>query len=144
MPYSVTPTTVTTANQGVDVTVHWDVSNCVSTNYHLIYGKGENLSAWTVDGGKCAIGTSGTYGWTGVPDPGGYSSRFLWFLVVGDNGATTEGSWGLYLGGCRARRHERERRLQHEREGHLGDLRNALRPSPSNREGPGAIPAPFF
>lgn len=101
VPYSITHTGITTSNQGTDGTVTWDVTNCSSANYHIIYGKGENLATWTVDGGKCAIGTSGTYLWTGMPDPSSYASRFLWFLVVGDNGSTTEGSWGLtYPGGA--------------------------------------------
>ncbi len=95
VPSNVTPTSVSTDSHGTDVTVTWDASNCASINYHIIYGKGENLSAWTLDGGKCAIGTSGTYTWNGLPDPTSYTKRFLWFLVVGDNGIGTEGSWGL-------------------------------------------------
>ena len=95
VPYSQTPTNITTANHGTNGTVTWDVADCPSTNYHIIYGKGENLAAWTVDGGKCTIGTSGSYPWTGIPDPSNYASKFLWFLVVGDNGSATEGSWGL-------------------------------------------------
>jgi hypothetical protein len=100
VPYSVNPTKFTTTTHGASGTVTWDTSNCASTNYHIIYGKGENLAAWTVDGGKCSLGTSGNYGWTSIPDPSSYTSRFLWFLVVGDNGGTTEGSWGLTSGGA--------------------------------------------
>ncbi len=95
VPYSVTPAKMTTSSHGTNGTVTWDVSNCASTNYHIIYGKGENLATWAVDGGKCSIGATGTYAWTTVPDPTTYTSRFLWWLVVGDNGGTTEGSWGL-------------------------------------------------
>jgi hypothetical protein len=81
--------------------VIFDKTNCSSTNYHIIYGKGENLGAWTIDGGKCAIGTTGSYSWTSIPDPSSYTKRFLWYLVVGDNASTTEGSWGLtYPGGA--------------------------------------------
>lgn len=94
VPYSVTPATITTENFGVDGTITWDVTNCPSANYHIIYGKGENLATWTVDGGVCNIGTSGTYTWTGIPDPSTYESMFLWFLIVGDDGISTEGSWG--------------------------------------------------
>ena len=48
----------------------------------------------------CTLGASGTYTWSGVPDPSSFTSRCLWFLVVGDNGAGVEGSWGLsYPGG---------------------------------------------
>lgn len=100
VPYSTTATIVTTNNKGVDGTVTWDATGCPSPNYHIIYGKGENLSAWTVDGGKSAIGTSGSYLWTGMPDPSGYASKFLWFLVVGDDGNKTEGSWGLMSNGA--------------------------------------------
>jgi len=100
VPYSATPTRVTTAAHGNDLTVTWDAGNCASANYHLLYGKGENLASWAVDGGVCALGASGTSTWAGVPDPSAYASHFLWFLVVGDNGAGTEGSWGLtYPGG---------------------------------------------
>ncbi len=95
VPYSVTPTAIATSNMGVDGTITWDVANCTSTNYHIIYGKGENLAAWTVDGGVCAIGTTGSYNWMSIPDPSTYTSGFLWFLILGDDGATTEGSWGL-------------------------------------------------
>ncbi len=73
----------------------WDVVNCASAGYHILYGKGEGLPAWTVDSGVCALGAKGSYDWLGVPDPATYTSRFLWFLVVGDNGLDTEGLWGL-------------------------------------------------
>ena len=52
VPYSVTPTKMTTSSHGTNGTVTWDVTHCASTNYHIIYGKGENLAAWTVDGGE--------------------------------------------------------------------------------------------
>lgn len=101
VPYSATPTQATSSNHGTDLAVTWDAGNCASANYHLLYGKGEGLPSWTADGGMCALGASGTYAWGGVPDPSAYTSRFLWFLVVGDDGAGTEGSWGLtYPGGA--------------------------------------------
>jgi|WetSurMetagenome_2_1015567.scaffolds.fasta_scaffold04906_4 N-acetylneuraminic acid mutarotase len=104
VPQSVTPTTVTTADQGTSVTATWDSTNCPSLGYHIIYGRGEDLASLdtnspTVEGGVCSIGTSGSYLWTGVPDPSGYTSGFLWFLVVGDSGTSIEGSWGLTSAG---------------------------------------------
>lgn len=99
VPYSVTPMKITTSTHGANGTVTWDVTNCPSSNYHIIYGKGENLAAWTVDGGKCSVGATGTYAWSAIPDPTAYTSKFLWWLVVGDNGGTTEGSWGLTSAG---------------------------------------------
>ena len=41
-----------------------------------------------INGGVCAIGTVGSFTWSSVP------AGDLWFLVVGDDGASTEGSWG--------------------------------------------------
>lgn len=105
VPYSTTPTRITTANQGVNASVSWDATNCASANYHILYGMGSGLaSAMTsgspISGSKCAIGTTGSYTWTAVPDPTADATRFLWFLVVGDNGATTEGSWGKTTAGA--------------------------------------------
>jgi hypothetical protein len=107
VPYSVTPTRMTTANKGVDTTVTWDVTNCPSTNYHIIYGYGSNLvNAMTtgsgIAGGQCGINapTPGNYSWNGTPDPSGDSTGYLWYLIVGDDGAATEGSWGLTSAGA--------------------------------------------
>ena len=99
VPYSVTPTKATTTTHGTDMAVTWDVANCASTNYHIIWGQGDNVatldgSSPTISGGKCAIGTTGTYNWTLAPTPSG-TKLFIWYLVVGDNGGTTEGSWGV-------------------------------------------------
>ena len=99
VPYSVNPLRIDSADHGASGTVTWDAATCASPGYHLIFGKGENLATWAVDGGECAIGTGGTHPWSGIPDPSGYSSRFLWFLVVGDDGASTEASWGHMTGG---------------------------------------------
>jgi hypothetical protein len=30
-----------------------------------------------------------------MPDPTVDPSNFMWFVIVGDNNSTTEGSWGL-------------------------------------------------
>jgi hypothetical protein len=48
-----------------------------------------------VSGAACDLGTSGTASWTGVP------AGNLWFVVVGDNGGTVEGSWGKRTDGER-------------------------------------------
>jgi tetratricopeptide (TPR) repeat protein len=98
VPHSVTPSRIATANQGVDGTVTWDVSNCASADYHILYGMGAGLSTYTTSGGKCDMGTSGTYSWPAMPDTSG---DFMWFLIVGDNDGTTEGSWGFSTSGER-------------------------------------------
>jgi PKD repeat protein len=94
VPYSVVPTKITSTNNGQDGTVTWDASNCPSENYHIIYGMGSGLSTWKISGGKCAIGYSGTYTWSSIPNPTADPSHFLWFLVVGNDSGVSEGSWG--------------------------------------------------
>ncbi len=96
------PLGITTNNHGTDAVVRWDASLCASVNYHILWGYGSGLSSWQVGGGACSLGTTGQYTWTGVPNPSGDSSRFIWFLVAGDDGAgtnATEGSWGLTSSG---------------------------------------------
>ncbi len=92
VPYSVTPTKIT---KDASSNLTWDATDCASTNYHVIYGWGSTMgSSPVVVGGQCALGTTGTATWT-PPDPSNDSSHYLWFFVVGDDGATTEGPWGL-------------------------------------------------
>jgi len=76
------------------MTVSWDAANCPAANYEILYGYGSGLAAWSVAGGRCGIGTTGTYLWAGVPDPSADPTRMVWWLVVGTNGLNTEGSWG--------------------------------------------------
>lgn len=102
IPSSLVPTKITTANHGLDATLTWDSQHCPSTNYHVIYGYGSGLPAWTLQTSPappCGIGTTGTVTWSSVPDPPS-GERFLWFLVVGDDGGTVEGSWGLTSAGA--------------------------------------------
>ncbi|HEX5043946.1 MAG TPA: PKD domain-containing protein [Candidatus Polarisedimenticolaceae bacterium] len=94
VPSYLTRLSATTSDHGASLTIGWDAANCPSTSYQILYGYGSQLPAWTVAGARCAVGTSGSYLWSGVPDPSPDSSRLLWFLVVGTDGALTEGSWG--------------------------------------------------
>jgi hypothetical protein len=54
----------------------------------VLYGVFSNLASSTPSAAVCDLGATGSASWTGVP--GGN----LWFVVVGDNGAASEGSWG--------------------------------------------------
>ncbi len=72
--------------------VSWDVSRCSSPNYNILYGFGSGISSYTVSGGTCSIGTTGTYTWTTPAFPQG--EVLLWWFIVGTNGAGDEGSWG--------------------------------------------------
>jgi hypothetical protein len=85
---------VATSDHGQSMTVSWDAANCPAANYEILYGYGSGLAAWSVAGGRCGIGTTGTYLWAGVPDPSADPRRMVWWLVVGTNGLNTEGSWG--------------------------------------------------
>jgi subtilisin-like proprotein convertase family protein len=70
----------------IDVT--WDVSTCSSADHHILYGDLANVASASVSGSFCDLGTSGSASWPGVP------AGDLWFVVVGDDDAATEGSWG--------------------------------------------------
>jgi subtilisin-like proprotein convertase family protein len=79
---------------GTQIDVTWDVSTCSSTNHHILYGDLATVSSYAIGGSACLIGTSGSYGWSGVP------AGDLWFVVAGDDGTSTEGSLGTGVGGA--------------------------------------------
>ncbi len=82
---------------GGNITLTWD-SGCAGTNYEVVYGSNLQLpasyaGAYGLTGVKCPIGAAGPYSWNPAPAiPGG--AKFLWWLIVATDGATTEGSWG--------------------------------------------------
>jgi hypothetical protein len=73
---------------GGTIELTWDVATCTSPDHHVIYGDLGSVASFTVAGAVCNLGTSGSASWSGVP------AGDLWFVVVGDDGASTEGSWG--------------------------------------------------
>jgi hypothetical protein len=73
---------------GGTIDLSWDVATCTSPNHHVIYGDLGSVASITVAGASCNLGTSGSALWSGVP------AGDLWFVVVGDDAASTEGSWG--------------------------------------------------
>lgn len=83
-----------TSPSGSSMHVGWDVSTCGAKNYHLIYGPLGQVSTYTLGGGVCGLGPLGSYNWSGV------SAGNLWFVVVGDDAAGTESSWGKRTGGA--------------------------------------------
>ena len=74
---------------GNDLQVVWDVTTCLASDYHILFGDLPIVDPISVSGAECGLGTSGTFSWLGTPATGE-----LWFLVVGSNGDGTEGSWG--------------------------------------------------
>ena len=78
--------------------VTWDTSTCSgATAYHVVWGRGSQLpstpgGAFSVGGSACGVAPAWT--WTNSPDPSADPTRLLWFLVIADDGVSTEGSWG--------------------------------------------------
>jgi subtilisin-like proprotein convertase family protein len=66
----------------------WDTQTCASKNNHLLYGTLQNVSTYLLDGAVCGLGPAGGYDWAGIP------AGDLWFVVVGDDAASVEGTWG--------------------------------------------------
>jgi hypothetical protein len=90
------------ADDSIDV--RYDVSWCTAaTGYHILYGDLDNVrnlatnTLSAIGGAACAIGTSGFYTWR----PNEPTGRDLWFVVVADDGVSTEGSWGTGTNGER-------------------------------------------
>ena len=86
------------AADGSVLDVAWDATTCPSANYNLLYGSLSDLPSYATIGSKCGLGTSGSYGWLGVP-PGN-----LFFVVVGvDPSGLYESSWGQNGAGAERR-----------------------------------------
>ena len=61
----------------------------------LLYGALATVSSFTVSGAVCDLGVTGAQVWPSVP------AGNLWFVLVADDNATTEGSWGSATSGPR-------------------------------------------
>ena len=73
---------------GATIALTWDVSTCASPDHHLLYGDLAGVASLTVTGSVCDLGATGTATWSGAP------AGDLWYVVVGDDNGSTEGSWG--------------------------------------------------
>jgi len=99
-PMTVTATDVT----GTSLTLNWGTACTGATKYHIVYGSKADLPAaaggsFSLDGGVCGIGTAMPFVWNSVPNATD-GSGLLWWLVLSDDGATVEGSWGLNSSGA--------------------------------------------
>lgn len=74
---------------GDSIQMSWDASSCPAGGYNLLYGDLGNVSAYLLSGAVCSMPLNGGRTWSGVP------TGNLYFLMVGTDGAGTEGSWGL-------------------------------------------------
>jgi hypothetical protein len=73
---------------GSTIGLTWDVATCASADHHVLFGDLSSVASLTVLGAGCNLGTTGSATWTAVP------AGNLWFVVVGDDNATVEASWG--------------------------------------------------
>ncbi len=73
---------------GSTIDLIWDVATCASSDHHVLYGPLASVATATISGAFCDLGASGSAVWTGIP------AGDLWFVVVGDDNATVEASWG--------------------------------------------------
>jgi subtilisin-like proprotein convertase family protein len=73
---------------GADIHVTWDVATCTAANYHLLYGALADVSSYALSGAVCGLGPLGSYDWAGSP------AGDLWYLIVADDAAAMEGTWG--------------------------------------------------
>jgi hypothetical protein len=88
---------------GANLSVIWDTTLCNGgLGYNIVYGGSGGFpvvpaGSYALAGSKCAIGTSSPYAWIGSPDPAVVdpAKRLIWLLVLANDGATTEGSWGV-------------------------------------------------
>jgi hypothetical protein len=84
--------------QGSSLRVTWDTTTCGGAEgYHIVYGFKDDLPSHSggtfgVEGSAC--GAVSPYRWRNVPNPAPQPGRLLWFLVLANDGAGTEGSWG--------------------------------------------------
>jgi hypothetical protein len=77
---------------GSEISVTWD-DQCTPTNVNILYGSLDQVSTYAVSGAVCDI--LNPEAWTAAP------AGNLWFVVVSDDGAGVESSWGLSTEGER-------------------------------------------
>ncbi len=87
---------------GANLGVAWDGTLCSGNfGHHIIFGTSGGfpvapLGPYALVGSACAFGASSPYVWNGSPDPSVFdpAKRLIWLLVLANDNATTEGSWG--------------------------------------------------
>jgi len=91
-----------TAN-GSSLSISWDPCSCSDGNDHqILFGQKTDFPAspggtYNLQGGKCDIGSVSPFTWTATPSATD-GRGLIWFLVVSENNAGTEGPWGKYNG----------------------------------------------
>jgi len=84
---------------GSQILVDWDTSSCGDNASHvLIYGEGSGLpvalgQTYAPTGAACEVGATAPFTWTAAPAAGD-GSGLIWWLMLVDDEAGTEASWG--------------------------------------------------
>ncbi len=90
------------------LSIAWDTTTCTGgSDHHIIYGQGNDLPSapgmpFTPLAGVCSMGTTSPFVWNNVPTASD-GSGLLWWIIVANNGSTTEGSWGTDSAGAERR-----------------------------------------
>jgi hypothetical protein len=77
---------------GSEISIGWD-DQCSPASAKIVYGSLDQVATYAISGSVCGIANPQT--WTTVP------AGNLWFLLIGDDGAGVESSWGLATAGER-------------------------------------------
>ena len=84
---------------GSQILVDWDTSSCGDNASHvLIYGEGSGLPSalgqtYASTGAECDVGALAPFTWIGAPTAAD-GSGLIWWLMLVDDQAGTEASWG--------------------------------------------------
>jgi subtilisin-like proprotein convertase family protein len=79
-------------DDGSEISVVWN-AQCAPAAAKVVYGPLDQVSSYVISGSVCDI--ANPEAWSAVP------AGSLWFLVIGDDGAGIESSWGQGSGGER-------------------------------------------
>jgi hypothetical protein len=90
------------SQDGADLGVTWDVAACTGNpDHHLVFGSSSGFPAalpgpYVLAGSECQLGGGSSFVWNGSPNPAliDPGKQLMWILVLADDGAGTEGSWG--------------------------------------------------
>lgn len=83
-------------SDGSQINVTW-TTTCSDANYNIYYGNGSQISSSTPAGSQCSVSPSSGYTWLAPAVPGGES--FIWWIITGEDGVSTESSWGTNSAG---------------------------------------------
>jgi len=85
---------------GTTLSLAWDMATCTDADSNqILVGGGSQLpnvqgGLYAISSAVCGIGTVSPHTWSGVPDAASDPEGLLWWVLVANDGASTEGSWG--------------------------------------------------